>query len=94
MLGEALIKPNIIARSQLTVSLHATTSQAIQAFGVETQPQATGRKIPHEDNKKGRCHICARKNGIESRIKNVANAIYFFIYDHAEATVICSNCIL
>ena len=94
MLGEALIKPNIIARSQLTVSLHATTSQAIQAFGVETQPQATGRKIPNEDNKKGRCHIFARKNGIKSRIKNVANAIYLFVYDYAEATVICSNCIL
>ena len=51
MLGEALIKPNIIARSQLTVGLHATTTQAIEACGVETQPQATGRKIPNEDNK-------------------------------------------
>ena len=51
MLGEALIKTNIIARSQLTVGLHVTTTQAIEACGVETQPQATGRKIPNEDNK-------------------------------------------
>ena len=36
MFGEALIKPNIIARSQLNVGLHATTTQAIQAFIVET----------------------------------------------------------
>ena len=61
MLGEALIKPNIIARSQLTVSLHATTTQAIQAFGVETQPEATGRKTPNEDSKKGSCHVCTSK---------------------------------
>ena len=61
MLGEALIKPNIIARSQLTVGLHATAKQAIQTFGVETQPQATGRKMPNEDNKKRRYHVCTRK---------------------------------
>ena len=61
MLGQALVKPNIIARSQLTIGLHATTTQAIQAFGVKTQPQASGKKIPNEDNKKGRCHVCTRK---------------------------------
>ena len=81
MLGEALIKPNIIARSQLNVGLHATAKQAIQAFGVETQPQATGRKMPNEDNKKSRCHVCIRKRDL-------------FVYnDHAETIVICSNCI-
>ena len=69
MLGVALIKPNIIDRSQLTVGLHATTTQAIQAFGVETQPQATGRKIPNEDNKKGCCHICTSKRDRKSRQK-------------------------
>ena len=93
MLGEALIKPNIIARSQLTVGLHATTSQAIQAFGVETQPQATGRKIPNEDNKKGRCHVCTCKRDRKSRQK-CSKCNLFVCNDHAETTVICSNCIL
>ena len=93
MLGEALIKPNIIARSQLTVGLHATTTQAIEAFGVETQPQATGRKIPNEDNKKGRCHVCTRKQDRKSRQK-CCKCNLFVCNDHAETTVICSNCIL
>ena len=56
--------PNIIVRSQLIVSLHATTTQAIQAFGVETQPQATKRKMPNEYNKKGRCQVCTRKQDL------------------------------
>ena len=81
MLGEALIKPNIIARSQLTVGLHATAKQAIQTFGVETQPQATGRKMPNEDNKKSRCHVCTHKRDL------------FVCNDHAETIDICSNCI-
>ena len=53
---------NIIARSQLTPGLHATTTQAISnLFGVETQPQAMGRKMSIQDYKKGRCLNCARK---------------------------------
>ena len=66
MLGEALTKPNIIARWQFTVGLHATTTQAIQAFGVETQHQVTGGKIPNEDNKKGCCHDRTRKQDRKS----------------------------
>ena len=93
MLGEALIKPNIITRSQLTVSLHATTSQAIQVFGVETQPQATGRKISNEDNKKGRYHVCTCKRDRKSHQK-CCKCNLFVCNDHAETTVICSNCIL
>ena len=93
MLGEALIKPNIIARSQLTVGLHATTTQAIQAFGVETQTQANGRKIPNEDNKKGRCHVCTHKQDRKS-CQKCCKCNLFVCNDHAETTVICSNCIL
>ena len=33
----------------------------MQAFGAETQPQATGRKIPNNDNKKGPCQVCTCK---------------------------------
>lgn len=61
MVGEALIKTNTIIRLKLTVGLHACTTQAIKAFDVETQPQATGRKIPNEDNKKVRCYVCKSK---------------------------------
>ena len=41
-LGEALIKPNIIARSQFTIGLHTIATQAIQTSSVEIQPQAIG----------------------------------------------------
>ena len=67
--------------------------QAIQAFGVETQPQATGRKIPNEDNKKGRCHVCTCKRDRKSRQK-CCKCNLFVCNDHAETTVICSDCIL
>ena len=93
MLREALIKPNIIARSRLTIGLHATTTKEIQAFGVETQPQATGRKIPNEDNKKGCYHVCTCKRDGKSRQK-CCKCNLFVCNDHAETTVICSNCIL
>ena len=93
MLGEALIKPNIIARSQLTVGLHATNTKAIQAFGVEAQPQATERKIPNEDNKKGCCHVCTRKQDQKSRQK-CCKCTLFVCNDHEETIVTCSNCIL
>ena len=33
----------------------------MQAFGAETQPQATGRKIPNKDNKKGPYQVCTYK---------------------------------
>ena len=63
-------------------------------FGVETQPQATaGRKIPNEDNKKGRCHVCTCKRDQKSRQK-CSKCNLFVCNDHAETTVICSNCIL
>ena len=61
MAGEALIKTNTIIRLKLTVGLHACTTQAIKAFDVETQPQATGREIPNEDNKKVRYYVCKSK---------------------------------
>ena len=67
--------------------------QAIQAFGVEAQPQGAGRKIPNEDNKKGRCHICTCRQDRKSRQKR-CKCTLFVCNDHAEATVICSNCIL
>ena len=81
--------PNIVADSQLTVGLHATTTQAIQAFGIETQYQATGKKIPNEDNKKGCCHVCVGKRGRKSRRK-CCKCNLFVCNDHAETTVICS----
>ena len=93
MLREALIKPNIIARSRLTIGLHATTTKEIQAFGVETQPQATGRKIPNEDNNKGCCHACTRKQDQKPRQK-CCKCKLFVCNDHAETIAICSNCIL
>ena len=93
LLGEALIKPNIIARSSLTVGLYATTTQAIHAFGLETQPQATGRKIPNEDNKKGCCHVCTCKWD-QKLLQKCCKGNLFVCNDHAETTAICSNCIL
>ena len=60
-LGETFIKSNIIATLHLTVALHTTTTQTIQAFGVETQTQVSGRKIANEDYKKGCCHVCICK---------------------------------
>ena len=58
MVGEVLT--NTIIRSKLTVGLHACTTQAIKAFDVKTQPQATGREIPNE-HKKGCCYVCKSK---------------------------------
>ena len=85
--------PNIIARLQLIVGLHATTTQAIQAFGVETQPQTSGRKIPNEDNKKRRCHVSTGKQDQRSRQK-CCKCNLFVCIDHEETTFICLNCIL
>ena len=85
--------PNIIARLQLIVGLHATTTQAIQAFGVETQPQASGRKIPNEDNKKCHCHVCTGKRDQRSHQK-CCKCNLFVCIDHKETTSICLNCIL
>ena len=85
MLREALIKSNIIATSHLTVGLHATTTQAIHAFGVETKPQATGRKMPHEGNRKGRCHVCICERGRKSYQK-CCKCNLFVCNDHAETT--------
>ena len=41
--------------------------QAIYKPCVQTQPQATGRKIPNEDNKKSRCHVFTCKGDRKSR---------------------------
>ena len=64
----------------------------MQAFGVETQPQATGRKIPNEDNKKGRFHVYTCKRDRKPRQK-CSKCNLFVCNDHAERTFICSNCI-
>ena len=53
--------------------------QAIEACGVETQPQAIGRKISNEDNKRKVTAMFVHVNGIEIRVKNAANAIYLFV---------------
>ena len=84
---------NIIARSQLTPGLHATTTQAISnLFGVETQPQAMGRKMSIQDYKKGCCLDCARKQDGKLHQK-CCKCNLFICNDHAEITVACSNCI-
>ena len=65
----------------------------MQAFDVETQSQATGRKIPNEDNTKGHCHVCTCKRDRKSRQKS-SKCNLFVCNEHAETTVLCSNCIL
>ena len=67
--------------------------QAIQVFGVETQPQTTGRKILNEDNKKGRYRVCTFKRDQKLHQK-CCKCNLFVCNDHAETTVIWSNCFL
>ena len=86
-------KPNIITKLQLTVDLHASTTQAIQAFCVETQPQATGRKIPNKDNKKGRFHVCTCKRD-RKLCQKCCKCYVCVCNDPAQTTVICANCIV
>ena len=51
MLGETMIKPNIVTRSQLATGTMSTT-MAFQAFNLEVRPQANQRKIAKEEIKK------------------------------------------
>ena len=81
----------------LTVNWHCNSIfggiQAIEAFGVETQPQSTGKKIANEDNKKGCCNVFTCKGDWKSRQK-CCKCDLFVCNDNAETTIICSNCIL
>ena len=61
MLGETMIKPNMVTRPQLATGLNLSTTMAFQAFNLEVRPQANQRKIAKEEVKKGRCHMCPRK---------------------------------
>ena len=61
MLGETMIKPNMVTQSQLATGFNLSNSMAFQAFNFEVGPQANQRKIAKEELKKGRCHMCPRK---------------------------------
>ena len=69
VLGETMIKPSMVTRSQLATDLNLSTTMAFQAFNLEVKPQGNQRKIAKEEVKKGRCHICARKKDQKSRQK-------------------------
>ena len=69
MLGETMIKPNMVTRSQLATGLNLSTIMAFQAFNLEVRPQANQRKIAKEEIKKSRCHMCPRKKNGKSRQK-------------------------
>ena len=61
MLGETMIKPNMVTQSQLATGLNLSNSMAFQAFNLEVRPQANQCKIAKEELKKGRCYMCPRK---------------------------------
>ena len=69
MLGETMMKPNVVTRSQLATGLNLSTKMAFQAFNLEVKPQANQRKIAKEEVKKGRCHVGLRKKDRKSRQK-------------------------
>ena len=66
MLGETMIKPNMVTQSQLSTGLNLSTTMAFQAFNFEVRPQANQRKIANEEVKKDRCHMCPRKKDRKS----------------------------
>ena len=66
MLGETMIKPNMVTQSQLSTGLNLSTTMAFQAFNFEGRPQANQRKIANEEVKKERCHMCPRKKDRKS----------------------------
>ena len=70
MLGETMIKPNMVARSQLATAYNLSTTMVFQTFILELRPQANQRKIAKGEVKKGRCHMCPWKKNRKSRQKS------------------------
>ena len=52
MLGEMMIKPNMVTQSQLATGVNLNTTMAFQAFNLEVRPQANQHKIGKEEVKK------------------------------------------
>ena len=52
MLGEMMIKPNMVTQSQLATGVNLNTTMAFQAFNLEVRPQANQHKIGKEEAKK------------------------------------------
>ena len=66
ILGETMIRPNMVTQSQLSTGLNRSTAMAFQTFNFEGRPQANQRKIANEEVKKERCHMCPRKKDRKS----------------------------
>ena len=69
MLGEMMIKSNMVTRSPLPNGLNLSTTMAFQTFNLEVRTQADQRKIAKEKVKKGRHHMCPRKKDLKSHQK-------------------------
>ena len=52
MLGEMMIKPNVVTRSQLATGINLSTTMAFQGLSLEVRPQENQRKIEKVQIKK------------------------------------------
>ena len=73
MLGETMIKPNMVTQSQLSTGLNLSTTMAFQAFNFEGRPQANQRKIANERSRK-KGVICAPGRKIENHFRQALSA--------------------